>query len=168
MSKNRAYKRKIYLINRDFQVKFLLYSIGLSLITITIFYFMIHSFFEDTMLIGIQSGFPKDHIYFQFIENNKADMNLYFLFASIAVFAFILLSGILYSHKIAGPIYRTSAYLRTLAIDKLKLPLNFRKNDFFHELSESYNKRLGLLRDLATNDPEKLIEALKYEKGEKK
>ncbi len=162
-----SYKRRIYLINKDFQIKFIVYTLLLAVVTIAIFYGMIHYFFEESIKLGINAGFPAGHVYYKFIEDSQMDMNTYFVIASIAVFIVIFLSGLFFSHKIAGPIYRMNMYLRSIAPENLATTINFRKMDFFQELAISYNKRILFLRKLATEKPEKLIEILKFKKGEK-
>lgn len=163
-----TYKRRIYLINKDFQIKFIIYTATIALITIAIFYGMLLFFFDELVQLGVQSGFPAGHVYFKFIADNRSDMmNVYFPIAAIFIFALIFVSGTLFSHKIAGPIYRMNTYLRSLSLDSITAPLNFRKKDFFQELAASYNKRILFLRTLATKEPDKLIDTLKLKSGEK-
>ncbi|MEI6080636.1 MAG: hypothetical protein WCQ53_08390, partial [bacterium] len=102
-----------------------------------------------------------------FIEDSRSDMNTYFIIASVVVFVVIFLSGLFFSHRIAGPIYRMNMYLRSIAPENLATTINFRKMDFFQDLAISYNKRMMFLRKMATEKPEKLIEILKFKKGEK-
>ncbi len=161
------YKRRIYLINKDFQVKFIVYTLVLAVITIATFYGMIHFFFEESITLGVNAGFPAGHVYYKFIEDSRSDMNTYFIIASVVVFVVIFLSGLFFSHRIAGPIYRMNMYLRSIAPENLATTINFRKMDFFQDLAISYNKRMMFLRKMATEKPEKLIEILKFKKGEK-
>jgi len=163
------YKRRIYLINRDFQIKFIIYTASIAVITIALFYGMLYFFFDELVALGVRSGFPAGHVYFKFIADNRSDMmNVYYPIASIAVFIIIFVSGMLFSHKIAGPIYRMNTYLRSISLDNLTSPLIFRKKDFFQDLAKSYNKRIAFLRNIATTEPDKLIEVLKYKDGEKR
>ncbi len=163
-----TYKRRIYLINKDFQIRFIIYTATLALITIAIFYGMLLFFFDELVLLGVRSGFPIGHVYFKFIADNRSDMmNVYFPIASIFVFVLIFISGTFFSHKIAGPIYRMNMYLRSLSLESIVAPVNFRRKDFFQELAVSYNKRVMFLRTLATKEPDKLIDALKLKSGEK-
>ncbi|MBN1114962.1 MAG: hypothetical protein JXA66_06440 [Oligoflexia bacterium] len=161
------YKRRVYLINKDFQIKFIIYTTAIALITIAAFYTMLSFFFQSSIDLGIEAGFPPGHVYFRFIDDSRADMNVYFLITSVSVFILIFISGLLFSHKIAGPIYRMITYLRSISLDKISEKLSFRKKDFFQELSEAYNKRIQYLRNAATHEPDKLIEALKLREGEK-
>jgi methyl-accepting chemotaxis protein len=161
-----SYRRKVYLINKNFQVKFLLYSVFISFITISVFYAMIYRFYEYSRQLGHEMGFPQGHIFFRFIEDQKTDMGSFFLITSIIVFLFIVISGIWYSHRIAGPIYRINNQLKTIAMNKIVDKISFRKKDFFQELAISYNKRLHYLRTIATESPEALINELKYKESQ--
>ncbi len=163
------YKRRVYLINKDFQIKFIIYTATIALITIATFYGMLYFFFDELISLGVRSGFPAGHVYFRFIADNRNDMmNVYYPIAAIAVFVIIFVSGMFFSHKIAGPIYRMNTYLRSISLDTLTSPLSFRKKDFFQDLARSYNKRVAFLRNLATTEPDKLIEMLRYKDGEKR
>lgn len=161
-----SYRRKVYLINKNFQVKFLIYSIFISLTTITVFYLMIYSFYQYGRELGLEMGFPPGHIWFRFIDERQSDMGSFFMVTALIVFLFIVISGIWYSHKIAGPIYRMNTQLKTISLDKIVSKLSFRKHDFFQELAVSYNKRISFLRNLANEEPEKLIETLKHNSQE--
>jgi len=165
--KPNSYKRRIYLINKDFQLKFIIYTLIIAIVTIATFYGMIYFFFEESINLGINAGFPAGHVYFRFIEDSRHDMNVYFVIASVVAFVIIFVSGLFFSHRIAGPIYRMNMYLRSIAPENLGTTINFRKMDFFQDLAISYNKRMMFLRKMATEKPEKLIEILKFKGGEK-
>jgi hypothetical protein len=139
----------------------------MALFTIATFYGMLHFFFQESIALGVQAGFPEGHVYYRFIDDSRADMNAYFLMSSIFVFTVIVVSGVFYSHRIAGPIYRLNMYLRSITPETLASTINFRKLDFFQDLAISYNKRIMFLRKMASEKPEKLIEILKFKKDEK-
>ncbi|MCK5529590.1 MAG: hypothetical protein KAI74_07885 [Kiritimatiellae bacterium] len=61
-----------------------------------------------------------------------------FIFLSVFV---MLMSGIILSHRIGGPIYQLHKYFDDMSENKIKpRKIVFRKNDFFHELTDSFNK----------------------------
>ena len=163
----RTYKRHIYMINKNFQIKFIIYTLLIALFTIAAFYGMLHFFFQESIELGVKAGFPEGHVYYRFIDDSRADMNVYFLISSIFVFFVIVVSGVFFSHRIAGPIYRLNMYLRSITPETLASTINFRKLDFFQDLAISYNKRILFLRKMASEKPEKLIEILKFKKNEK-
>ncbi len=161
------HKRRIYLINKSFQIKFIIYTLLIAIFTIATFYGMLYFFFEESVQLGIKAGFPDGHVYYRFVEDNRSDMNVYFVTASIVVFLVITVTGVFFSHRIAGPIYRMNLYLRSISPESLASTINFRKLDFFQDLAISYNKRIMFLRKMATEKPESLIEILKFKKDEK-
>lgn len=163
----KSYKRRIYIINKNFQIKFVIYTLLMALFTIATFYGMLHFFFQESITLGVQAGFPEGHVYYRFIDDSRADMNVYFLMSSVFVFLVIVISGVFFSHRIAGPIYRLNMYLRSITPETLASTINFRKLDFFQDLAISYNKRIMFLRKMASEKPEKLIEILKFKKDEK-
>ncbi len=61
-------------------------------------------------------------------------------FSAFTFFIFSLFASLFFSHKIAGPLYRLSIFLRdnTNAEEKVS-KLFFRKGDFFQEIPEKVN-----------------------------
>jgi nitrogen fixation/metabolism regulation signal transduction histidine kinase len=57
--------------------------------------------------------------------------------------------GILYSHRIAGPLYHLDRKMRRIAGGEEPSPLQFRRRDQFLELTESFNAMVVKLRDRA-------------------
>jgi hypothetical protein len=157
-----AYKRRVYLINKDFQVKFIVFTMVIAVIIICAFYGMVHYFFRASVNLGVEAGFPPGHVYFRFVQDSRSDMNVFFLITAVVVFILITVAGTIFSHKIAGPIYRLTNYLLSVSAEKLIEPVKFRTNDFFLEVAEAYNRRVEFLRNMATNTPSKLIDALKH------
>lgn len=135
----KPYKRKVLLINRQFQLSILSWFILLSFFVLGIIYsanyYFFHLFIQDAMSAGI----PADHMFFKFINEQKMTMNR--LFLGISVFIFIVLSvgGLILSHKVAGPLYRLTQYLKQNS-PKSAIPLKFRKGDYFPEIEEAFNE----------------------------
>ncbi len=62
------------------------------------------------------------------------------LFIFLAVFV-LLMAGVILSHRIGGPIYQLNKYLEDMIAGKTKpRKIVFRKNDFFHNLADNFNK----------------------------
>lgn len=157
-----TYKRRVYLINKNFQIKFIIYTMILAVLIICAFYGMVHYFFKTSVSLGMEAGFPPGHVYFRFVEDSRADMNIFFIITSAIVFVMLMITGTFFSHKIAGPIYRLTNYLLSISADKITEPVKFRNHDFFPEVADAYNRRIEFLRNMATNEPTKLIEIMKH------
>ncbi|WP_408099014.1 hypothetical protein ACJVC5_08860 [Peredibacter sp. HCB2-198] len=125
------------LIDRPFQLKLMGYFVAVFVVTTFSLYSTTYLFFWNLRNKGLNVGIPEDHIFYEFLLNQKHDLDM--LFIGLAVFNFILLLavGFIISHRIAGPIYKLKQHLKD---PKLKNePLQFRQNDFFKELGPMLN-----------------------------
>lgn len=141
-----SYKRKIILINPAFQLRVLLFFGGISVVTILSFYGAIEYFFYKFNLLGSELGLPPTHIFFQFINDQQNLMRVIFLLISALVLTFLIASGLMLSHRVAGPLYRLNKYLNQIADGQPVTPVAFRKKDFFQELATATNRALGRVK----------------------
>jgi methyl-accepting chemotaxis protein len=58
---------------------------------------------------------------------------------SIMIFIGIVVAGIIYTHRIAGPLFRIKLYAKAVSEGRLDTRVNFRKNDAIHSFAESVN-----------------------------
>jgi methyl-accepting chemotaxis protein len=145
-------RRRVFLINPKFQLKVIGYAFAMAAITIGIFYSANLYFFWEFKQQGASIGLSPDHVFFRFIREQQSQMNVFFLFASLAVSAVIGVGGLLLSHRVAGPLYRLDKHMTEVAEGKTTRDLNFRDKDFFQELVESYNAQLKLIRGESSAD----------------
>ena len=75
----------------------------------------------------------------------------------------IVILGVLYTHRIAGPMHRIKLYAKSVFEGELGTEINFRRKDAIHsfandinEMTKSYNQRVTML----TSDIQQLKEAL--------
>lgn len=140
LSKN--YKRKTKFIDKEFQSKFILsyieiitISVGLSLLITALYVYFTTSLNVNNFKV----------IYIKVVNGKQHIISLFrILFPIILISGLItsiigIIIGLLYSHKIAGPIYRFKKTLRILLEGKNKsdeyISFKVRKNDEFQELS---------------------------------
>ncbi len=132
-------RRKKLLINPEFQVKFIKNLILLNLGVCGIFYGAQSYFFWESRQLGRSIALAPDHVFFRFIDEQQRSMNLItvstVLLVSLVIFGF----GLVYSHRIAGPIYRLHKYFKGRANGTETDPLKFRQDDYFQEICESVN-----------------------------
>ena len=124
------------LINKAFQLKLLSYFVGLFILTTITLYSTTYLFFWNMKNKGLNVGIPEGHVYYQFLLNQKHDMDM--LFIGLAVINLLLLLGVgfIVSHRIAGPIHKLKMFLQDpKSQDKIQL----RENDFFKELGPIVN-----------------------------
>ncbi len=134
--------RKKLLIDPEFQKNFLAYTVGSSLVVVAIFFTAIRLFFWRLESKGIAIGLPKDHIFFQFVREQRWTMDVIFLLTACATVAILVSAGLHLSNRIAGPIYRAKKYLADLKSGEKVGQLSFRQKDYFQELAVSINEAL--------------------------
>jgi hypothetical protein len=139
MNKLEAPKRKIknILLNPQFQLKLMSYFVGLFILTTISLYSTTFLFFWKLKEKALNVGIPPGHVFFRFLDNNKADLDL--LFIGLALFNFILLisSGFIISHRIAGPLYKIKKHLQEM--DPETNDFKLRETDFFKDIEPVMN-----------------------------
>lgn len=148
MEKN--YKRHIYIINKQFQFKYIFIILGITLITVFSVSFV-------TFYI-IWSNVIKEYLFIP--EASKKLADIFIKTSEILVVPVLILMvifslvGIFYSHRIAGPLYRVKKICDELAKGNLNQNVKFRKNDEFHDVAEALNKVINGLKMLIKEDRE--------------
>lgn len=142
MSNNR--KIKNVLLNPAFQLKLLSYFIGLFLLSSITLYSTSYLFFKRLNDKALQVGIPEGHVFFKFLENQKADLDQLYLLLSGVNLLLLLGTGLLISHRLAGPIHKLKNYLREMNKDSGTFKL--REKDFFKELEPVVEELKGKLK----------------------
>jgi methyl-accepting chemotaxis protein len=139
--------RRVYLINPGFQLRMLGAMGLLAAAVIGALYGANAYFFWKFSLVGTEVGLPPDHVFYEFINEQRGLMN--WVFASVAgvVVVVIGLGGLLLSHKIAGPLHRLRTHMDAVAEGTTSSDVAFRKGDFFGELATSFNAQLAKARN---------------------
>lgn len=138
---NSLFMGRIFLINPKFQYKFMASVMLVAVFTIGIVYFANYYFFENLIMKGEMLQLPQDHAFFILIKEQREMMSGIFLIVCLTLTLGIGLWGLLFSHRIAGPLYRLNRQFQEASQGKADLQnLKFRKNDFFPELPETINE----------------------------
>ena len=137
------YKRARLIINPKFQWTMVFWGAAVSLVIIVLVYFSDLFLFMQLKSIGIEAGFPPDHVYFQTFNEFESRRTVIFSLLALLIFTFIVGFYVIFSHRIAGPIYRAVKYLTEDIKGDKPRPLHFRNGDFFPELAAAINQALG-------------------------
>lgn len=130
-------KRTNFLVLPGFQIRFMMYIIAFAFFGIVVLYASNLLYFDRLVSEGQQLGLPPDHIYFEFVDQQRGVLNSTFMAVAAFVFGALILVGLVLSHKIAGPIYRIQVYLQEVRETGVaSRPLAFRDGDFFPEVAE--------------------------------
>ena len=120
-----------------------------SLLAISLLFVSNILFFRNMEHEALSVGLTRDNPYFDFLQEQKSALSLLYFTVSGLVFVVMMGLGILYSHRIAGPLYQLDRKMRRIASGEAPSPLQFRRRDQFVELAESFNAMLAKLRERA-------------------
>jgi methyl-accepting chemotaxis protein len=140
-------RRKAYLINPRFQWRFIGFMATVSLLAIAMLFLSNILFFRGMEREALSVGLAADNPYFDFLQEQKASLSRLYIGISGLVFVLMMGLGILYSHRIVGPLNNLNNKMRGIANGEDPSPLNFRRKDQFLELAESFNAMIVKLRN---------------------
>ena len=140
-----ANRRKTYLINPRFQWRFIGFMATVSLLAISILFLSNILFFQDMHAEALSVGLAPDNPYFDFLTAQKASLSRLYFGVSAVAFVVMMGLGIMYSHRIAGPLYHLNNKMKAIAAGEDPSPVSFRQKDQFLELAESFNAMLATL-----------------------
>lgn len=124
------------LINSNFQLRLIGYFVTLFLITTGTLYSTTFLFFWNLKQKGLKVGIPENHVYYQFLNNQKHDLDMLFIGLAVVNLIILLVTGFIISHRIAGPLYKMKKFLQ----DPAKQPaVQLRQGDFFQDLMPVLN-----------------------------
>lgn len=156
----KKYRRRNYLINPAFQLRFMAYVAMIVLGSLTVLYASNYLYFDELVQQGNELYLDDDHPYFEFIREQRALLLKTYLAVSAVVFVIVMILMLLLSHKIAGPLYQIGKVMtepgRFEADGRL---VHLRRGDFFQEMEGftndlilGYRKEVGRSKSASTND----------------
>ncbi len=135
-------KRTQWLINKNFQLRFSLYSLAPMMIAVLLFWISVEIFFYKMILLGQKYNLPAGHGYYQLISAQKSELHLIIIITTIILSVVFFIWSIFISHRIAGPFFKMKRYLdNAKSLEEVTQgELFFRKKDFFQEIPEAFNQ----------------------------
>lgn len=129
-------RRKIFLIDSSFQLKFVFYVSSWTLALSMAFPLMIHQLFEFFRRFALVDPMaaPVALIY----QTEKQIIWLLIL-GQVLFLCVISFVSFFMSHRIAGPLYKLRRFVERLRSGQLIEELNFRQTDYFPELADGFN-----------------------------
>lgn len=141
----RSYKRRQFLINAKFQFIITGYFAGLALLSLGSLYWAAHLLFGEMVAQIEASGTLRPLLTASLLTMKDRAITL-FVVGSCLVLILLVVGGIALSFRIAGPVYHMKKHMADLIAGDTRSSMQFRKNDFFHDLADQYNKLLEHLR----------------------
>ena len=146
-------RRKTYLINPRFQWRFIGFMAIVSLLAISMLFVSNILFFRNMEQEARSVGLSPDNPYFDFLQEQKSALSALYFGVSGVVFVVMMSLGIMYSHRIAGPLHNLNNKMKRIADGEDPSPVNFRRKDQFQELADSFNAMLARTTGLKTRPP---------------
>ena len=156
MNAQHNYKRKIFIINKKYQFRYLFIIISTMLISVASVYFTTFYVIWNKVI---------DEFFFV-PEASKKLAEIFVQTSQLLVIPILLLAviftaiGIILSHKVAGPIFRVERVAQELSKGNLDIRVKFRKGDELHELADSLNEMIDGIKAIVREDKditEKLV-----------
>lgn len=151
MKQNRRHQ---YLVNKPLQTKMIVYICLLLLGVLLVAHGLAMGFAElissrhaGTMLAGTSWQFD--------FKSVLEGLWLPILIALILGVIFVLIFGLLYSHRIAGPLFNLKRMLKTVENGDLNITMHIRQHDELHDMEYAFNQMVESL-----NTRLKIIKAL--------
>ncbi|MEE2670457.1 MAG: hypothetical protein VYA54_02035 [Bdellovibrionota bacterium] len=158
-----ANNRRIFIINPEFQYKFCLIICGIVFLVSLLYPVVVYDLIRmlETNYQEIQASLPAGSPQINFEELYKGTMFILFLIIA-AVLCLTFVASILISHKIAGPMYKMTMFLRSIREGGAIHELTFRDGDQFEEVAEELNETLEYLTNRDEDELEYLTEVATY------
>jgi hypothetical protein len=135
------FRRTRLLIIPEFQLSFLRYTVGLAVLISGIYYAAIKFFFWKFRSLAEEVKISHDHVFYRFISEQEYTMGKIFLVTSLLMAVVLIIHGLYYSNRIAGPIYHLQNHFKKMSNGSLPMgtEVKFRQNDYFHGLAQDAN-----------------------------
>ncbi|HBQ22066.1 MAG: hypothetical protein A2Z91_03530 [Deltaproteobacteria bacterium GWA2_38_16] len=139
--------RKQYIINQDFQFRYIGLLIGVASIICLVFVVAAKYYINLNLNPLIESGLISSPLAQELIQVEKNFLNKNLLTIFLVLISVLTLVGIFITHRIAGPIYALERRMKQIAQEGFQhMPFHVRKNDEFQELVENFNTMMESLQ----------------------
>ena len=149
MENRPPYRRRIFLINRRFQLRFAFYVCSFLFALSFAYPLIINSTFDFFIKTLAADPAAPSVIYLE--ETRKELLSLLLLMEAVFLsIAFVI--SIFISHRVAGPLFKLGRYFREARDGNIEQKLFFRKNDYFQELCSDYNAMMESIQKRVGHD----------------
>jgi methyl-accepting chemotaxis protein len=136
-SKNNR-KIKNFLINKKFQIKYLVSHLALAFVLIASYCFVFYKYINENYQVLVDLAPMSDDV------KKLLYGELHQIYFLLAIFTLVFLIGIgllslLFSHRIAGPLHQLNNICRSIAKGNEATRLKFRGTDEFKDVEKSFN-----------------------------
>jgi len=133
-------RRKRLFVDKKLQMGMSLYLIGFVYMYLLLFALLANFGAIKTVVFG-----GTDATYIEAVTRLQIFVEV-FVIPLVATFVCMCLHGIVFSHRLAGPLYRFKQTLRKIQEGDLADDISLRKDDYFQDLCDEVNGMIGQLR----------------------
>lgn len=137
------YKRRVYLINPTFQLKFSFLICLLLFLSSLIYPLAIYDLINQ-IVTSIAPKFPDAAL--RLSEKRNLLIGILALW-QLGFTALVFIICIFFSHKIAGPLFKLTKFLQNMRNGNQAERLFFRNGDYFHEVADEFNKTFETIQE---------------------
>lgn len=137
------YKRRIYLINPSFQLKFSFLICLLLFLSSLIYPLAIYDLINQ-IVTSIAPQFPDAAAH---LGEKKILLIGILALWQLGFTALVFIICIFFSHKIAGPLYKMTKHLTSIRNGEYVEKLKFRSGDYFTDLADEFNKTFDVIQE---------------------
>ena len=136
-------KTKHFLINPRLQIGLVVYSLLLTL-TFQLTAFIANKMFYENFARTAGTRTPiEEHAALTFLSGQQIIAFNVYLTVSIVAVIVALITGIIYSHKVAGPLHAMKRHFQNCAETGKIEPLTLRDGDYLKDVAVEFNKLAG-------------------------
>lgn len=156
-TKRPLFRRRQYLIKRDFQFRYIGMLIGITCGVCLIFVFASKYYINLNINPLIESGLISSPMVAELARIEKHFLNKNLLIVFLSLIGTLSVLGIFITHRIAGPIYAIERRMKQIAQEGItKTDFRIRRTDEFQELAEAFNEMIASLEKQIQGYEEKL------------
>lgn len=141
----RRRKFRNYWLNAEFQGRYITALLASSLVAMLLYGFVFYSHVKenyDTLVkISPMTDDTKVQLY---AELNR--IIVYLSLSSIVFFALVAVIGLIYSHRVAGPLFKIKNVCKDVCDGNFSARIALRPNDEFRDVAEQLNKMIDVLQ----------------------
>ena len=137
--------RRIFLINKKFQLRFSLFVCSWIFALSLIYPLIIRDLFEQVLQLSAKDPMGPS---IAALEERRTQFMTVLITAQAVFLGVTFMITIFVSHRIAGPLYKLGRFFKDASAGNLREELRFRKHDHFKNLADEYNQMINGLRGL--------------------
>ncbi len=102
---------------------------------------------------AVEVGLRPSDPFFRVLYNMEIMLTNIFVVTSVTVVIASVVGGLIFSHRVAGPMYRLRKHCEAVGRGETLGNVNFRKGDYFSDVADAYNLQIHHLRQRLGVDP---------------